>query len=94
MKTQIELARARQQRTAELADGARYARERLALYKAKAYGPQLTSPARLRELERACELAETRLRRAQAAPEPTSPDVGPDSDNDVRGETDAGIEFR
>ena len=40
---------------------ARYARERYQLYKAKAYGPRATSPARLRELERAWKLAESRL---------------------------------
>jgi hypothetical protein len=44
---------------------ARHARERYRLYKAKAYGPRPTSVARLRELERACESAESRLRRAQ-----------------------------
>lgn len=41
---------------------ARYARERYQLYKAKAYGPRATSPTRLRELERAWRLAESRLR--------------------------------
>jgi len=45
---------------------ARYARERYQLYKAKAYGQRATSPARLRELERACEQAEARLRAAEA----------------------------
>ena len=45
---------------------ARYARERYDLYKAKAYGPRPTSPARLRELQRECERAEARLRAAQA----------------------------
>jgi hypothetical protein len=45
---------------------ARYARERYQLYKAKAYGPRATSPARLRELERACQQAEARLRAAEA----------------------------
>lgn len=45
---------------------ARYARQRFDLYKAKAYGPRLTSPARLRELERACEQAEAHLRAAEA----------------------------
>jgi len=44
---------------------ARHARERYRLYKAKAYGPRPTSVTRLRELERACESAESRLRRAQ-----------------------------
>jgi hypothetical protein len=45
---------------------AQYARQRYDLYKAKAYGPRLTSPARLRELQRACEQAEARLRAAEA----------------------------
>lgn len=67
MKTQIEKARAREERTSELAAEARYARERSDLYKAKSYGPRLTSPARLRELERRSELAEARLRTVQAA---------------------------
>jgi hypothetical protein len=93
MKSEIEQARAREVHTSELAAGLRHARERLALYKAKSYGPRLTSPARLRELERASELAETRLQRAQtgsaAAPfeKENGSDVGP------RGETDAGVEF-
>jgi hypothetical protein len=45
---------------------AQYARERYQLYKAKAYGPRPTSPARLRELQRAYEQAEARLRAAEA----------------------------
>jgi hypothetical protein len=45
---------------------ARYARERYQLYRAKAYGPRLTSPGRLRELERASKLADRLLDRAQA----------------------------
>jgi hypothetical protein len=49
----------------DLRTQARYARERYQLYKAKAYGPRLTSPARLRELERASEQAEARLRAAE-----------------------------
>ena len=44
----------------------RYARERYQLYRARSYGPRPTSPARLRELERAWKLAESRLRRDQA----------------------------
>ena len=46
---------------------ARHARERYQLYKARTYGPRPTDPAHLRELERTCELADTRLRRAKAA---------------------------
>ncbi len=49
----------------DLRTQARYARERYQLYKAKAYGPRLTSPARLRELERASQQAEARLRAAE-----------------------------
>jgi hypothetical protein len=45
---------------------AQYARERYQLYKAKAYGQRATSPARLRELERASQQAEARLRAAEA----------------------------
>jgi hypothetical protein len=50
----------------ELQALARYARQRYDLYKAKAYGPRLTSPTRLRELERECLRAEARLRFAKA----------------------------
>ena len=45
---------------------ARYARQRYDLYRARAYGQRPTSPARMRELERACEQAEARLRAAEA----------------------------
>ena len=45
---------------------AQHARQRYDLYKAKAYGQRPTSPARMRELERACEHAEARLRDAEA----------------------------
>lgn len=44
---------------------ATYARERYQLYKAKAYGLRPTSASRLRELERASQRADRRLRRAQ-----------------------------
>jgi hypothetical protein len=57
---------------------ARYARERYRLYKAKAYGPRPTSPARLRELQRAYEQAEARLRAAKAeARRPPAPGDSP-----------------
>jgi hypothetical protein len=59
--------RARARRLEELAAEASYAGERYRLYKAKVYGPQLTSPGRLRELGRARHLAEARLRRAANA---------------------------
>ena len=45
---------------------AKYARGRYQLYKAKTYGQRPTSPARLRELQRAYEHAEARLQFAQA----------------------------
>jgi hypothetical protein len=41
----------------------RYARERYQLYRAKSFGPRLTSPARLQKLERAWKLAQSRLNR-------------------------------
>jgi hypothetical protein len=50
----------------ELQAEARYARERYDLYKAKAYGPRLTSPARMRELEREASRTEANLRAAMA----------------------------
>ena len=51
----------------DLVARARYARERYELYRAKMYGPGPASLKRLRELEQAWELAQGRLRRAQAA---------------------------
>jgi hypothetical protein len=54
------------ERLDDLRAQAQYARERYQLYKAKAYGQRASSPARLRELERACEQAEARLRAAEA----------------------------
>jgi hypothetical protein len=45
---------------------AQHARQRYQLYKAQVYGPRATSLARLRELERAYEQAEARLRAAEA----------------------------
>lgn len=52
-------------RIEELQAEARYHRERYELYKAKTYGPRLTSPARLRELERRHQGADSRLRSAE-----------------------------
>jgi hypothetical protein len=49
-----------------------YRRQRVALYRAKAYGPRPTSAARLGELEREYELAASRLKRATAT-EPAVP---------------------
>jgi hypothetical protein len=51
---------------ADLRAQAQHARQRYQLYKAKAYGPRPTSPARMRELQRAYEQAEARLRAAEA----------------------------
>jgi hypothetical protein len=44
---------------------AAHARRRRDIYRAKVYGPRPTSNARMEELERAVELAESRLRRAE-----------------------------
>jgi hypothetical protein len=49
----------------ELRVDARYHRQRLDLYRAKVYGPRPTSPSRLRELEQASALSDSRLRRAE-----------------------------
>jgi hypothetical protein len=57
--------RARAARLDELRAQARHARQRFDLYKAKAYGPRLTSPSRLRELERESARAEANLRFAR-----------------------------
>ena len=51
-------------RIEEMQAEAKYHRERYDLYKAKAYGPRLTSPTRLQELERRSRSAEARLRAA------------------------------
>ena len=50
----------------ELQAEAQYARQRYDLYKAKAYGPRLTSPARMRELAREASRTEANLRSAKA----------------------------
>lgn len=50
----------------ELEAESRYARERYQLYKARSYGSRLTSPTRLRELQRMSTLAKSRLDRAKA----------------------------
>jgi len=54
---------------------AQYARDRYRLYKAKTYGPQDTSPARLRELQRLYDYADARLR-AAGAEQHRDPTVG------------------
>jgi hypothetical protein len=53
-------------RLAELEAEARHASERYRLYRAKAYGPRLTSVGRLRELDREAKRAEGRLHRAKS----------------------------
>jgi hypothetical protein len=52
-------------RIEDLRAEARYHRERHDLYRAKMYGPRPTTMARLKELERAHQGAQARLRRAQ-----------------------------
>jgi hypothetical protein len=52
----------RDDRTEELRELARYARERRDLYRARSYGSRPTSATRLRELERQSDQAEARLR--------------------------------
>ena len=52
-------------RIEDLRTEARYHRERYDLYRAKMYGLRPTTMARLRELERAHQGAEARLRRAE-----------------------------
>jgi hypothetical protein len=52
-------------RLEELRADARYHRERRDLSRAKIHGPRPTSPVRLKELERACDLSKARLRRAE-----------------------------
>jgi hypothetical protein len=54
-------------RIEDLRTEARYHRERYDLYRAKMYAQRPTSPARLRELERAHHGADARLRRAERA---------------------------
>jgi len=53
------------ERIEDLEAEARYRRERYELYRAKTYGPRPTSLPRLRELERAHQAAEARLRSAR-----------------------------
>jgi hypothetical protein len=53
-------------RLAELEAEARHTSERYRLYRAKVYGPRLTSFAHLRELERESKFAGGRLQRARA----------------------------
>jgi hypothetical protein len=57
----------------QLVAEARYRRQRYDLYRAKMYGLRATSQTRLRELQRACEAAESRLAAAKAARRRGSP---------------------
>ncbi len=65
----------------ELRTQARFARERYDLYKAKVYGPRLTSASRLRELERECArtAADLSFAEVEAARAVRSPAGGPGS---------------
>jgi hypothetical protein len=54
-------------RLAELTMQAEYARRRLDLYRARAYGMRPVSESRMRELEREADSAEQRLRAARRA---------------------------
>jgi hypothetical protein len=56
-------------RLEELKAEAKYAHDRYRLYRAKVHAPGLTSPGRLRKLERASNMADAMLRRAQSEPE-------------------------
>ena len=53
-------------RLEDLEAEARYARDRYRLYRAKVHAPQMTSPGRLRGLERASNMAQAMLRRAKS----------------------------
>jgi hypothetical protein len=55
-------------RLEQLRAEARYHRERYDLYRAKVYGMRASTPARLRELHLAREMAESRLSAALAQP--------------------------
>lgn len=59
--TSSATARSTAARLDELQAQARFARERYDLYKARTYGPRLTSPSRLQELERESERAQASL---------------------------------
>lgn len=58
----------RLRRLEQLRAEARHHRERRDLYRAKAYGPRPTAPARLRELEQIAAAADARLRAAESDP--------------------------
>jgi len=64
------------ERIEDLEAEARYARERADLYRAKSYGSRPTSPARMRELVRAADGAEERLRAARDRARRAAPGSG------------------
>ena len=66
----IELAEAARWEHAQLREEARYRHDRLALYKARLYGGRPLREDKLRELQRAADGADARLRRAEARSAP------------------------
>jgi hypothetical protein len=62
----IDARRVSEPRLDELRAQAQHARQRYAIYKAKAYGPRLTSLTRLRDLEREAARTDANLRFAEA----------------------------
>lgn len=62
LMSEVEL---REERLTDLRMQAEHARRRLDLYRARAYGMRPVSESRMRELERAAEAADTRLRHAR-----------------------------
>ena len=66
MVMELSTAQISSRRLEELTAEAKYARNRYRLYRAKVHAPGPTSPGRLRKLERASNMAEGMLRRAQA----------------------------
>ena len=84
MKREIQSARARAGRTAELAADARNARDRLDSFRSEADGPNLVGHGRQRELEQERDLAEDRLHRAQTPPAGAPPeDEEPEAEAEV-----------
>jgi len=73
MRESIEAARRGVERTSDLATAAAGARERVESYREEGEGAGVTSFGRMRELEQERDLAETRLRRAQAGGEGRRP---------------------
>jgi hypothetical protein len=64
--TEPSTAQITRRRLEELTAEAKYARDRYRLYRAKVHSPRMTSPGRLRKLERASNMADAMLRRAQS----------------------------